>query len=57
MKRDVKGSVVCIIGLDYVGLPLAEAFSYWQNAAEYPGHSFRVNISIPSYAQCRPDMY
>lgn len=27
MKRDLKGSVVCIVGLGYVGLPLAEAFS------------------------------
>lgn len=27
MKRDLEGMVVCIVGLGYVGLPLAEAFA------------------------------
>ncbi len=27
MKCDLEGTVVCIVGLGYVGLPLAEAFS------------------------------
>ena len=27
MRYDLKSAVVCIVGLGYVGLPLAEAFS------------------------------
>ena len=27
MKRDLDGVAVCVVGLDYVGLPLAEAFA------------------------------